>query len=75
MAEEKYKILRVTVEEDYIIPMYDDKQSKINGWTIEEIIEDWFIQHASTLYHATRDSHRIGNSTKFIKSEIAKEAT
>jgi hypothetical protein len=75
MAEENYKILKVMVEEQYFIPMYDDKISKINGWSIEEIIEDWFITHASTQYHATRDGHRIGNSRKFIKSEIAKEAT
>lgn len=71
MAEEKFKILKVTVEENYFIPMYDDKRSKINGWTIEEIIEDWFVRHAALSYHATRDSHRIGNSKKFIKSEVA----
>jgi hypothetical protein len=69
--EEKFKILKVTVEEKYFIPMSDDKISKINGWSIEEIIEDWFITHASTSYHATRDSHRIGYSKKFIKSEVS----
>ncbi len=70
MAEEKFKILKVTVEENYFIPMHDDKRSQINGWTIEEIIEDWFVRFASREYHATRDGHRIGNSRKFIKSEV-----
>jgi hypothetical protein len=71
MAEEKFKILKVTIEENYFIPMIDDERSKINGWTIEQIIEDWFTIHASTTYHATRDGHRVGNSRKFIKTEVS----
>ena len=63
---EKYKILRVTVTEDYLIDMIDDERTKINGWTLEKVIEDWFTTHATTPYHATRDGHRIGNSKKFI---------
>lgn len=68
----KYKILRVTYEEDYLIKMHDDKISKINGWTIEEIIEDWFKNHSLASYHATRDGHTIGNSKKYVKSEVIK---
>ena len=69
--EEKFKILKVTIEESYFIPMLDDERTKINGWTLEKVIEDWFTTHATTTYHATREGHRIGNSRKFIKSEVA----
>ena len=68
----KYKILRATYEVDYLIEMHDDKISTINGWTIEEIIEDWFKLHSLSSYHATRDGHKIGGSKKFIKSEVIK---
>ena len=68
--EKKFKILKVTVEENYFIPMIDDERTKINGWTIEEVIEDWFTRHGSLSYHATRDGHRIGNSRRFVKSEV-----
>jgi len=67
---EKYKILRVTYTVDYLIKMHDDKISTINGWTIEEIVEDWFKNHDVGSYHATRDSHAIGNSRKYVKSKV-----
>jgi hypothetical protein len=66
---EKLKVLRVTYTEDYLIEMIDDKRTVINGWTMEEVIDDWF--HRVGGYHASREGHRIGNSRKYIKSEIA----
>jgi len=73
MSENKIKILRVTMTRDFIIEMYDDKRTKINGWTIEEIIEDWFKMNGKDgilEYHATRDDHLIGNSTKYISHKL-----
>jgi hypothetical protein len=67
--EEKIKILTVTVEQKYYIPMYDDKRSKINGWTVEQVIEDWFKTHSLGSSHATRDAHIIETSQKLIKVE------
>ncbi len=67
---EKHKILRVTVTKDYAIKMIDDERTEINGWTMEQIIEDWFEEYALAGYHATRDGHFIGCSEKFIKSEV-----
>ena len=67
---EKVKVLRVTYTEDYLIEMIDDKRTAINGWTMEEVIDDWFNRLGS--YHASREGHRIGNSRKYIKSEIVK---
>jgi len=66
----KYKILKVTYEIDYIIDMHDDKISKINGWTIKQIIEDWFNNHNVASGHATRDGHEVGGSRKFIKAKV-----
>lgn len=66
---EKFKILRVTLTQDYHVPMYDDKQSKINGWTIKELIKDWFYNRSLAASHATRDSHKIGFSETILKIE------
>jgi hypothetical protein len=70
--KEKLKIIRVTSTEDYIIEMIDDKRTYINGWTMEEVIEDWFERFETITTHASRDGHRIGNSRKYISSEIIK---
>ena len=68
---EKFKIIQVTIKKQYYIPMVDDDtvdedvgklRTRINGWTIDEVIEDWFKRHDINLYHATRDSYHIGNS-------------
>lgn len=68
--EDEMIILKVTTEENYIVPMHNDKITKINGWSIEEVVKDWFVTHALTPSHATRDAHKIGNSRKFIKIEV-----
>ncbi len=70
MAEEKYKILKVTSTRHYLIPMVDDRRTKINGWTIEQVIEDWFIRHGMDRCHASRDGHRMGNSKRFIDASV-----
>jgi hypothetical protein len=64
--KEKYKILRVTFQKDFLVKMVDDKRTVINGWTIQEIIDDWFGRYPLSSYHATRDSRAIGNSQKFL---------
>ena len=61
---------RVTVTEDYYIDMIDDKRTCINGWTLDEVIQDWFENHSMGSYHATRDGHKIGNSREYVKTEI-----
>lgn len=72
MKKEKYKILRVTSTEDYILEMIDDKRTYINGWTIKEVIEDWFKRFSMGGHHATREGSVIGNSRKYVSSEIIK---
>lgn len=64
--KEKFKILKVTMTQDYVIPMIDEELTKINGWTIKEVVKDWFLHNDPNFSHATRDGHRIGNSRKVI---------
>jgi len=68
--KELCKIIKVTFEVDYLVRMYDDKISLINGWTIDKVIEDWFKNHSLSSYHATREGHAIGHSRKFIKANV-----
>lgn len=71
MGEEKnIKIIRITSTTDYYVKMiYKDKTS-INGWSIEQVKQDWFENTPLDTYHATRDRHRIGNSKKLLKGEV-----
>jgi len=70
---EEFKILKVTVERNYYIPMHDER-SEINGWTIEQIIEDWFKKEKHIKYcHASRDYYHIGGKDTFIKAEIKED--
>ena len=71
MADErKFKIITVTMTQDYAIEMYDDKRTKINGWTIQEVIDDWFRKYSLRTYHATRETHEIQGARKFIEAEV-----
>lgn len=63
----KFVELRVLVEETYFIPMADEKRSEINGWTLDEIKQDWFERFSLNEHHATRDSYRLGNGRRLIK--------
>lgn len=72
MDTSKMKRLQVTITQDFIIEMIDEKRTDINGWTIKEIIKDWFKNENYSLdtYHATRDGRKIGGASKFIKAEL-----
>ena len=54
-----------------MIPMIDEEKTAINGWDIDTVISDWFIwKDAINSGHASRDSHRLGNSKKFLDWEF-----
>ena len=72
MADKDQRV-RVTLTEEFIIPMLDDKITKINGWTVAQVIDDWFGFPMDS-YHATRDGWRTGNSRKIVKTELIKES-
>ena len=60
--EEKFKILKVTMEVKYYIPMPDKEiieesgelRTKINGWPMSQVKKDWFETHDINQHHATR---------------------
>lgn len=66
---ETYKILKVTVEQLYLVPMLDEERTKINGWTMDQVKEDWFVTHSINSAHATRDAHQVGYSGTVIDME------
>lgn len=66
----QHKIIRVVMEVDYIVPMANDTISTINGWTMEEIVKEWFVDYDINRHHATRDIHRVGNGSKIISTEV-----
>jgi hypothetical protein len=61
----KYITVTITLTEEYV---FEDKS--INGWTSEKVIKDWFYDFPLDMFHATRDTHRVGNSRKLIKTEV-----
>lgn len=58
----KFVYLRVVSESIYAF-----REHEINGWSTEQVIKDWFEDHSLRMFHATRDSHAIGNSSKVIE--------
>lgn len=73
MPKEKHKFLKVTTTRQYVIPMIDDKHTQINGWTIDEVIVDWFGKRFMNSHHAAREGHEIGNTIKFVNAEVLDE--
>ncbi len=74
--KDNYKILKATVELSYYIPMIDDEKSAINGWTIDQIVKDWFRGQRGGVIsgsHATRDASLIGNSDKLLHFTVEEE--
>lgn len=49
--------------------IYAFKEGEINGWTVEQVVQDWFKNHSLNGYHASRDSSRVGNSTLFVRAK------
>ena len=68
-----YKIIRVTTTTDYFVEEFPNGQTSINGSTIKEVVKEWFEDYPIEQSHATRDSYRIGNSRKVIKTEIVED--
>lgn len=69
MPYKNYKILKVTVEEFYLVPVLDEEITKINGWTMDQVKEDWFVTHNINSSHASRNAHMIGYSKKVVNIE------
>jgi hypothetical protein len=70
MADAKYKEIKVTMEVSFLVPMHDDVTSKVNGWTVDEVKDDWFVQSNINFHHFARDASQIGGSKKILNIEI-----
>lgn len=68
MKRIKYQFLKVTTT-----TIYSFVDKSINGWTTEEVVENWFGHYYPDRNHATRDAHQLGNSTVVRKVEILDE--
>lgn len=66
---QEFKYIKVTIEVEYVLPMYSDTASKINGWTPD----DWFRHTDINRSHATRDSHILGGSKNIIAIKVVSD--
>lgn len=66
----KHKIIRVTMTADYLVPMFDDKTTTLDGRTIQEVKREWFHTYGINEIHVSRDNHLIGGSKKISKIEV-----
>ena len=62
MIVKSHKVIKVLVEHSYLVEMLDDKHSTINGWTPEQIAQEWFRnpRYSLNAYHASREAYEIG---------------
>jgi hypothetical protein len=76
--DENFKILKVTMEVKYYVPMPDkeimdektgEPITSVNGWPMSEVKKDWFERHDINRFHATRNAFEIGGGKKIIKIE------
>lgn len=81
--DENFKILKVTMEVKYYVPMphtevidkdTGEPMTMINGWPMSKVKKDWFETNDINVGHATRNSYEIGNSKKIINIEEMDES-
>lgn len=68
LAVPGHRVLRVTMTKDYILQMSRDGKHTINGWNIQQVIDDWFHNHHH--YHATREGSAVGGSERFVSCKV-----
>ena len=66
----KIKFLKVTTTHYYEVGMIDEKRTAINGWTLKEVVHDWFKRFPISYSHATRDGSQIGGTEILHKIEV-----
>jgi hypothetical protein len=64
------KVLKVVHEEYYLIDMIDEERTVVNGWSLRQILKDWFGGFRCWKSHATRDYYKIGNATQIGKATV-----
>ena len=66
--KQKMRFLKVTTTSIY---MFEDKS--INGWSPEEVAEDWFERFHPDRQHVSREAHQLGGATVVQNVEILDE--
>lgn len=67
-----YAYIRVVREDLYLVPLHSvgsrpELVTKINGWTMRQVVRDWFGPGRSLDYtHATRDAYRLSGSARVL---------
>ena len=69
-ALREFRVIEVTVTHHFIVEMHDKERTEVNGWTLDEVIKDWFEDNSIDHHHATRDTRQILGSSKLISSRI-----
>lgn len=67
VPNKKYCCLRVVSSRMYVF------ESGLNGWTTEQVVQDWFHDHPLSRAHATRDAYRVGGSEKVLHVEMLED--
>lgn len=68
--EKQYKYLKVTSTALYVVEMVDGVSTAVNGWTPDEVVDDWFRRFDLNRYHCSREGALLGNTTKVVDVEI-----
>jgi hypothetical protein len=63
--ERKVVFLKVTTS-----MIYAFEENSINGWTAEQVANDWFTSYPMDRFHATREAYKIGNTTIVEKVDV-----
>ena len=70
ITPDHYREIVVERSDVYVIPMFNSEISTINGWTLDQITEDWFERFSPNTSHATRDAYCLGGGARFIDVTI-----
>ena len=64
------KIIRVTTTTDYLVNFDEEGRSDINGWSLDQIKQDWFSKDRINRTHATRSACSVGGSVRLVGLEL-----
>ena len=65
-----YKKIKVTLSQEYLLPINEKTGTSYDNRTIEDITEEWFVTYPLYQYHATRDSTIIKGSQQVLSVEV-----
>jgi len=70
MSTEQFAIVKVMVEQTFALPVINGKT--LNGYTVDELMEEWFKNTNINAYHASRNSYKVGGGDTLISYNLEK---